>query len=914
MAAVERDPPDVKLTRSFIVLTIAFASSSVAIAQAPDESADLRTLRVEVDSGFEPDELADIEAGARAVPARLRDAVGPVRFRRVRRPCLYGMGRYSSACPTWDDEGRFLIYDVPPLQGEGPVWRLQQLDRSERVSVQRQRAVVHAFVSKWDEEAKWSDEPIWRMINGWTQKTDPQNVYRWGYSRFMGQRSPRLDLVTFAEEFFVRPETVIDRERRDALDPNLGVACQDFTKSRFVKKHLVALDPAWRADDQWFDRCPEFESWARTQDVDGIDVLIAAATADRPESLYGHLLLHVQYRGASVGFEPVYQFGAVTDSDVGMIDYFTRGLLGGFVSAIEIADFRSVDRRILQDEQRTLRHYRLNLDRRQILHLQQRLWEAERRVRYPYFFLDDNCASFLYDLVAPALGIELDGRGSFIVTPTDVLDTLAETSNSGRGPLLTKSTTVHYSSRARAQQGVTHRRQAVSAFADEVGGAPDVERLARQIEEAPVEERATLYPELAAAFAGAIDAWDGELEPSDDAPHRLALDYFVQSSRVERFVVEVAARRTRARRLRTLDIEPQSAEEMLAKRETLYMFEDLERRSSLVEAWTREADELLSSQDADEMTPAARQALAREKTAKATYAAAIGGMSTIIDRFEPDLDAVGYLDRKESNFRAEEARRNELAVGPSGKNRLVLGAGAIIGDRADATAVSGVLKYAFIAEYLGEQRRRGLRPDIESQVFDLQLNLPFDSPLYRRIDAELTLIGFKTIEQPLDPVRDAWDDFLGWGFDGIIRHDGARDLWTELALGGGYIWPAWKADDASSHLLFGLYPEARALFVSPGAQGHVAARAFTRVRLHTGGSYANALSFEASTGQAFQFPLWDWAWRSSARLAWDIGIGRQTDPLVVRPYVEGDWTNETYRTDDVGEPFWRVRSGIELEL
>jgi hypothetical protein len=494
---------------------------------------------------FARDELADLHAGAMAVPDFIREVVGQVTVRRVPRPCLFGMGRYSEACPTWSDDGEFLLYDVPPLQGEGPVWRLQPLTRPERIAVQRRRAIVHAFMSKWDNEIDWSSERAWRAINGWTLKTDPQNVYRWGYSRFMGKRSPHLDLVTFAEEFFVRPEAVVASERRAELDPNTLVGCQEFTKSRFLREHLTRRDPSWLAPKTWFATCPEFERWARTDAVDGIDVLIAAATADRPESLYGHLLLHVRYRGASDGFEPVYQFGAVTDTDVGFIEYFSRGLLGGFLSAIEVADFRAVDRRILQVEQRSLRHYRLNLDRRQIRHLQERLWEAERRVRYPYFFLDDNCASFLYDLIEPALGIRLPGRGSFIVTPTDVLDTLATTSNGDRGPLLSKSTEVHFSSRARAQDAVGKRREALARIVDATG-SERLEKLGAELEEAGVSRRTELYAALGESMNEAIAT-----EPARGL-HRAALDYFLYSSRVERFVVEVEQSAFRAARMSTL--------------------------------------------------------------------------------------------------------------------------------------------------------------------------------------------------------------------------------------------------------------------------------------------------------------------------------------------------------------------------
>jgi hypothetical protein len=344
----------------------------------------------------------------------------------------------------------------------------------------------------------------------------------------------------------------------------------------------------------------------------------------------------------------------------------------------------------------------------------------------------------------------------------------------------------------------------------------------------------------------------------------------------------------------------------------LFLFEDLQRRAEIVTRLSREADERLAQQPESEWSDAARARKVRLDRARGAYRAALEGLSSVIDRWEPDLDAVAYLDATEAEFRREEAARDARAVGPSGKHRVVVGAGGLA--RANEVAPNLQLNYAFIAEYLGEQRRRGLRPDIESQVFDLELSVPMSNDFVGRIDADLTLFGFKTIEQPLDPVRRSWDDAFGWGFDGVIRHDGARRVWTELALGGGYLWPALKRDYGSTHLVFGAYPEARAVFVPAGTQGQTAARLFALARVHTGGSYANAVTFRASTGHAFQFPLWGWAWRADARLAWDISAGGGDDPWVLRPFIEGEATNETYRLGAEGESFWRARGGLEVEL
>lgn len=225
------------------------------------------------------------------------------------------------------------------------------------------------------------------------------NLDLWAYSRYLGMRSPHLDLVTFAEEYLVDPEEILRSSphptaaaRLGKLVPDMALGCQEPTKSRILGRFISRLDPTFtlparglaaRADATPEERspagqCPQFNRWADLDHLDSFDILLAAATSDRPESLYGHLLMQVRYRSGeairSQGFEPVYQYGAITDTDVDKVDYFVKGLFGGFMSVIQPNSFRGVDRLFLQYEQRTLRHYALNLSPQQRLQVMQRLW------------------------------------------------------------------------------------------------------------------------------------------------------------------------------------------------------------------------------------------------------------------------------------------------------------------------------------------------------------------------------------------------------------------------------------------------------------------------------------------------------------------------------------------------------------
>src|SRR5699024_10342338 len=83
-------------------------------------------------------------------------------------------------------------------------------------------------------------------------------------------------------------------------------------------------------------------------------------------------------------------------------------------------------------ESRNLRRYAMNLTREQLVRVMQRIWEAQRHIRFTYYFFDRNCASLLVDLLRPAIDVPMESLPALIVMPTDVLDTLASTQKRAR--------------------------------------------------------------------------------------------------------------------------------------------------------------------------------------------------------------------------------------------------------------------------------------------------------------------------------------------------------------------------------------------------------------------------------------------------------------------------------------------------
>ena len=889
-------------------------------------------------------ELEAMERGLEAMPLSLLpdSALAPPRVERRREACLFGIGRDTRGCETFSEDGlTFYVYTLPPVQGEGATRTLRWLDEAERAELWRARAMVHLLARQADQRFGWSQTRRWRQINGWNRRGGRAfNRDPWGYSRYLGQRSAEDDLVTFAEEYFVRPEDVLERstrpeaaERLEEYDWNLSLACQEFTKRRIFGDLLRAAQPSWEEPERGPQgagarrTCEQFESWAMSQDVAGVDILLAAATSDRPESLYGHLLLTVRYREGqmvrSVGFDPVYQYGAITDTDVGMLEYFGKGLFGGFVSLIQPNTFRGTDRLFMQYEQRTLRRYALNLSPQQLRQVMERLWEAERRIAYPYYFLSDNCASMLIDLLAPALDeVELATPLRFGLMPTEVLDVFAAVDNGERGPLLVKRPQTHFSSREVAMDAVPRRREAlaaISARSSELGRA--LGALDTSLDERDPEVRQLTYGELTALLLARESA---DFKPDQELA-RHVIDYLYYSTRVERYFMDLAFYRRRLIQAGAL-LEPIqfTAEEQVMMRRALFEEEDLLVRQEAMLAIASLSDDRLRDGERRAYTEAEQAELEGIAHTQAAYLASLKALASVIERYDPELNGATFLGEKTEAFERAQRRRDKLAMGPAGKGRFVLGGsgGALTTDQSSGLGVGALdLSASIVHERLGEQRRRGFRSDISSRALGLDASvlLGEDSrPLTQRLDLDLTLFEFMTVEQLLGPVRRTWRDAFGWGMKLAVDHDGRRGLIAAIHAEGGYVYPLWQRDAMANFLIIGLFGAARTAWaVGEDDPDLFGAKAFAMAQIHLYGAYANALRFEASTYQYGRFDALEHHWEVRGRVQTEHAmaqIGQQV--LLLSPFVEMEHTTLDHlarqRGSDQAFSLWRA--GLDVEL
>src|SRR5690554_1969780 len=464
------------------------------------------------------------------------------------------------------------------------------------------------------------------------------------------------------------------------MDPNASIACRMMTASRVFTKFVQTLAPDWRPPQSY---CPAFEEWFDRENITGIELVFVGARADAIESIYGHIIIRATYGSGApyfrAGEQPVFQFGAVTPSTVSSAEYIFKGLFGGFSSVLEYNSWRVADRLFARYEGRSLQRYPMNLSPEQIQQVLQRIWESQRQIHYIYYFFHQNCASLLVDLLEPALDLPFASVPSFIVMPTDVLDTLANTPN-GRGKALIDSNhSLWPSSEARALDAIKRRRQIVDALAESGGQTPenpawaqliaDMQRLHSQVEDKDPTRRQEAYAQVVAQAERVLKEDASSAQSS--AQHQL-IRYFHLSTIVERYFVETARFLRRESMLVAGEPRaPVTAREALEDIQDIYELPTIEERMLARNEASLKQIRLLAPPTDEVSTPRANQSWSAEKQAQATYDITLKGLSEAIAATDGAWNGTQYMEELEAEKRCDEDTFNRKSIGSSG--RFLLG-------------------------------------------------------------------------------------------------------------------------------------------------------------------------------------------------------------------------------------------------
>lgn len=150
--------------------------------------------------------------------------------------------------------------------------------------------------------------------------------------------------------------------------------------------------------------CPMFDEWKKGLNADSATLVFSSSYPNNPSSLFGHTLIRLNQKNKTSDLlDYAVSFSAIPESDdIGIVFAF-KGIFGGYRGLIEVTKYYTKVMEYSSSESRDLMEYELNLTPDELNRLIDHVWEIYQTTYADYYFLDENCSSFLADLLTVAM-------------------------------------------------------------------------------------------------------------------------------------------------------------------------------------------------------------------------------------------------------------------------------------------------------------------------------------------------------------------------------------------------------------------------------------------------------------------------------------------------------------------------------
>ncbi len=257
-----------------------------------------------------------------------------------------------------------------------------------------------------------------------------------------------------SDDFFLSPKG--KKSPKEELDATIRAYFVENGDSK--NEHARCLFPAryyWLSqyidlpgyDPQTSD-CPRFNRWALLEKVDSISLYLVSGYFGNPASTFGHSLLKLNTSDGpdeTDFFDLTINFGAMVPEGEIIPLYVFRGLTGGYNAGFSDQYFYTQDRVYTRTEFRDIWDYQLNLTDEQRTLLILHIWEIIGK-KFTYYFLKQNCAYRIADLVDLVIDEKLLVRAKAWYVPVElfhrVVEIDTERRESGKPGLIEKIDTI----------------------------------------------------------------------------------------------------------------------------------------------------------------------------------------------------------------------------------------------------------------------------------------------------------------------------------------------------------------------------------------------------------------------------------------------------------------------------------------
>ena len=250
-----------------------------------------------------------------------------------------------------------------------------------------------------------------KFSSGFTSQADDDKFF----NAKDGKTDPQAELEATLSQFFL-PAT-------EAVRPQLHPQCRFPARYQWLKTEL-----AFNQEKLPNPFCAELDEWLTTLEANSLTLVFPSAYINNPSTMFGHTFLRLDKPASShatVLTSAAINFSAEKTEFSGLM-FAIESLTGGQAGYFSLQPYYEKVNDYSDLESRDIWEYDLNFSTEEIRRMLLHLWEL-RKVRFDYYFLDENCSYqllALLDLTRP--GLDLSGQFPYDAIPIDTARAILE--------------------------------------------------------------------------------------------------------------------------------------------------------------------------------------------------------------------------------------------------------------------------------------------------------------------------------------------------------------------------------------------------------------------------------------------------------------------------------------------------------
>lgn len=215
---------------------------------------------------------------------------------------------------------------------------------------------------------------------------------------------------------------LVKRYHDSKQDDDLLSLCRYPARLTFLQKNTEFLS------EENFPYCESYRNSRKPEQIESISMIFASGYFDNPSSYYGHTLLRFNYGDDVVDqktLDASLNYGAEFDESDSPALYVVNGLFGGYMATYRANNDFIHSHRYTNGQLRDLWEYKIKLTADQIRFVSEHSWELSN-AQFDYYFLNDNCAHRVINVVERATGHDLTKAHGFWLMPLQVVQELRD--------------------------------------------------------------------------------------------------------------------------------------------------------------------------------------------------------------------------------------------------------------------------------------------------------------------------------------------------------------------------------------------------------------------------------------------------------------------------------------------------------